>query len=159
MKSKTWHYDYNTVALRYSLFKTLLSDGYTLSDIAVCFDVTRQAISHRLRSGPPTYSEHARNPVFLHSSRHGRNRARALARHRDNYTCQGCGLHRTPEYVRAHSAQCAGLKGRIKEHDVHHLNGQCGKNTRGYDSTTSIDSLITLCHRCHFNRHDHAYRL
>lgn len=74
----------------------------------------------------------------------GRDYARALARSRDRYTCQDCGLVRKPQ----------DLKKGQKSLDIHHLGGQCGKNSRGYDSIKTLDGLITLCHLCHYARHD-----
>ena len=46
-----------------------------------------------------------------------------------------------------------GLKGKLKLFDVHHIDGRCGKNSRGYDAVASVDKLITLCHSCHFRHH------
>lgn len=73
----------------------------------------------------------------------GRDRTRELVRKRDNYTCQGC---RKPW-----------VEGQ-RRFDVHHLNGLCGKMTTAYDKVSDMDGLITLCHKCHFNRHDWAGR-
>lgn len=79
----------------------------------------------------------------------GRCRTRNLVRMRDNFTCQNCGHSRPPEMV-----------GKNKEFpkslDVHHLNGECGKNSMGYDSVKNMDGLITLCHKCHFNHPEHT---
>lgn len=74
----------------------------------------------------------------------GRDHNRHLVRARDNFTCQDCGLVRTPEEV---------YPG-MKNLDVHHLGGLCGKLTRAYDHKENMGKMITLCHRCHFNRHD-----
>lgn len=40
--------------------------------------------------------------------------------------------------------------------DIHHLNGLCGKKSKGYDRVSEIDGLITLCHKCHYNRPEHG---
>lgn len=76
----------------------------------------------------------------------GREFTRTLVRIRDNFTCQDCGAVRTPETAK---------KEGIRLFDVHHLNGLCGKRSRSYDKISEIDGLITLCHRCHFNRPEH----
>lgn len=89
----------------------------------------------------------------------GRGRVRYLARARDKFTCQDCGEVRTPEDIVAVNKGIIGLRGRFKHLDVHHKDGQCGKNTRGYDKKEDIHILITLCHRCHFRRHDFSKRL
>lgn len=76
----------------------------------------------------------------------GRDYTRHLVRVRDNHTCQDCGERRTPKQVK---------KTKKRLFDVHHLNGMCGKKSRGYDSVMDISGLITLCHKCHFNRPEH----
>lgn len=76
----------------------------------------------------------------------GIDRTRAIVRYRDNYQCQDCGAIRTPEMSKEQAK---------KQFDVHHLNGLCGKMSKSYDKVDSIDGLITLCHRCHFNRPEH----
>lgn len=68
---------------------------------------------------------------------------RNKVRERDNHTCQNCGRQR---------------KEGEKQLDVHHLNGLCGEKSRGYDRLSDMPGLITLCHKCHFNRHDWAGR-
>ena len=73
----------------------------------------------------------------------GRERTRYKARERDNFTCKDCGKV---------------WKEGQRQFDVHHLNGLCGKKSRSYDKISGIDGLITLCHKCHFNRHDWAGR-
>jgi len=73
----------------------------------------------------------------------GRDYVRALVRQRDLYTCQDCNR--------------VWIEGE-RNFDIHHLNGECGKNSRGYDRKEDIHKLITLCHKCHFNRPDHSYR-
>jgi hypothetical protein len=80
----------------------------------------------------------------------GRELTRMLVRIRDNFTCQDCGEIRTPKEAKRFN---------VRLFDIHHLNGMCGKNSRGYDRVKDMDGLITLCHRCHFNRPEHAQRL
>lgn len=73
----------------------------------------------------------------------GRDRTRELVRKRDNFTCQDC--KKVWEIG-------------MRRFDVHHLNGLCGKKSRGYDKVSDMKGLITLCHKCHFNRPEHAQR-
>ena len=79
----------------------------------------------------------------------GRELTRMLVRIRDNFTCQDCSATRTPEVAK-------------KEHkrlfDIHHINGLCGKKSRGYDRVEDMGGLITLCHKCHFNRPEHPWK-
>lgn len=85
----------------------------------------------------------------------GRNFTRNKVRERDDFTCKECGFKRTPEDVIKHNKKIIGLKGRIKSLDVHHINGLCGTNSKGYDKVQDMENMITLCHRDHYNRHDH----
>lgn len=87
-------------------------------------------------------------------SKRGREVVRAQVRKRDNYTCQDCGLVRTPEMVWKHNRFIVGLKGRMRSLDVHHLGGLCGFKTMAYDRKADMHKLITLCHKCHFNQPD-----
>lgn len=81
----------------------------------------------------------------MQKKQEGREYTRNLVRIRDKWTCQDCGDKRTREWATKHNKRC---------HDVHHLNGLCGKKSRGYDRVADMDGLITLCHKCHFRRHD-----
>lgn len=74
----------------------------------------------------------------------GRDFTREKVRIRDNHTCQDC--------------KKVWEQG-TRRFDVHHLNGLCGKKSRGYDNSSEMDGLITLCHRCHFNRPEHTKNL
>ena len=75
-------------------------------------------------------------------NRGGKELTRGTVRGRDNNTCQVCG------YV---------WKGTEKKRlDVHHLEGLCGKLTHSYDGPEMTYKLITVCHKCHYNLHDHA---
>ena len=85
----------------------------------------------------------------------GRGWARGKVRQRDNYICQDCGFRRTNKQVRTHNKNIEGLKGRIKNLDVHHIDGECGKNSIGYDSVKDLSGMIALCHKCHYNRPEH----
>lgn len=85
----------------------------------------------------------------------GRDLVRFLVRLRDNFTCQDCGLVKNDNEIKVLNSKKKGLKGKIKSLDVHHLNGLCGKKSKGYDKMTEIPNLITLCHKCHYNRPEH----
>ena len=71
-------------------------------------------------------------------------RTRMLVRIRDRFTCQSCGVSRTPKIAKAENKRLF---------PVHHLNGLCGLENRESktDYEKDIDNLITLCHKCHFN--------
>src|SRR3990167_9852464 len=85
----------------------------------------------------------------------GRGYVRSLVRKRDDYTCQDCGFRRTFETVRLSNSTIIGLKGRLKNLDVHHIDGNCGKKSKGYDSVKDLAKMTTLCHKCHYNRPEH----
>lgn len=76
----------------------------------------------------------------------GREFTRTLVRIRDNFTCQDCGLVRTPTMAKE-------LNKRL--FDIHHFN-ECGKKSRSYDSVKDLSGMITLCHKCHYNRAEHT---
>lgn len=67
---------------------------------------------------------------------------RKRVRERDNHTCFDC--------------KKVWTEGR--NFDVHHLNGFCGKKSKGYDKISEMGGLITLCHKCHFNRPEHKVK-
>lgn len=85
----------------------------------------------------------------------GRERTRELVRIRDNHTCLDCGKKILTKDIIKHNLKIKTLKTKLKALDVHHINGQCGKNSTGYDSTKNLSGMITLCHKCHFNRPEH----
>ena len=74
----------------------------------------------------------------------GRGRTRMLVRSRDNFTCQECRKK---------------WKHGDRQFDVHHLNGLCGKKSKGYDSVSDLTGMITLCHKCHFNHPEHTWHI
>ncbi len=78
---------------------------------------------------------------YIVNSLTGNSYTREKVRARDNYTCQMC--------------RKIWKEGSIR-FDVHHLNGLCGKKSHGYDRLKDIDTLITLCHKCHFNHPEHS---
>lgn len=90
------------------------------------------------------------NGVEFEKKIKGRERTRMMVRIRDNFICKDCGDERTPK-------QAKELKKRL--FDIHHLNGLCGKKSRGYDKISEIDGLVTLCHKCHFNRPEHTSQI
>lgn len=60
-----------------------------------------------------------------------------------------------------HTCQCCGKKwipGK-RRFDIHHIEGVCGKKSRKYDSIKDLDKLLTLCHKCHYNRPDFSTKL
>lgn len=88
----------------------------------------------------------------------GREHTRELVRVRDKHTCQDCGFVRTRWEVMKHNKKIEGLKGKIKSLDVHHLEGACGTKSYAYDKVEDMDRLITLCHKCHYNRPEHRVK-
>jgi hypothetical protein len=89
----------------------------------------------------------------------GRERARMRVRIRDGFKCRNCKAFRSIRQVAKHNSRLPTAKGGIKLFDVHHLGGQCGKNSRGYDAVSDISKLITLCHSCHFKHHQFSKRI
>lgn len=108
-----------------------------------------QKINPRVRSKLETYLTKVRQTT-------GRSRAREMVRLRDKHTCQDCGFVLKTIDVLKHNQTLKTLKGKWKSLDVHHINGMCGKNSLGYDSPKDISGMITLCHKCHFNRPEHT---
>lgn len=150
--------NHDEALLRSAFFRLLADINLPIKQIGEMFDVCYETVRRDLRQGTPKFHQIPTNPewVRLGGKPEGRSLARARVRIRDKYTCQDCNAVRTPETVRGHNNIIIGLKGRTKLFDVHHLNGMCGKNSRGYDSTEDLSGLVILCHKCHYNRHDHA---
>lgn len=145
---------------RYRLFVELRTKGAKNSEIAAMFGVTPQLISWRIRQGVPKLYKPVRGILAKNGFGHleGRERARMMVRIRDKFTCQDCGARRLPITTRRTNSSKTNLKGRLKLFDIHHTDGRCGKNSRGYDSTKDLSGLITLCHKCHYNRPEHTDR-
>lgn len=145
---------------RYYKVLKLRERGATLQEIGKMFGVSRQRIEQVIKKGEPTIAEYFGGILGQAGYGHleGRDRARMLVRIRDDFTCQDCGFRRTPEEVKKCNEAKAGLKGKIKMLDVHHTHGMCGKNSKGYDPTSDISRMITLCHKCHFNRPEHRVK-
>ncbi len=95
-----------------------------------------------------------RRKFLLYCNKHGREgreyqsgdyifegieRTREAARKRDNYTCQDCGK--------------VWIKGE-RRFDIHHFK-ECGKKSRKYEPLSELPNMITLYHKCHFNRPEH----
>lgn len=72
--------------------------------------------------------------------KYGREYTRELVRKRDNFTCADC---------------CRVWKPGQRRFDVHHNDGTCGQYSRAYDRVSNIPNLITICHKCHYNRPEH----
>lgn len=145
---------------RYDLIMSLHKMEYSNQEVGDTLGLTNQRISQIIRAGKPVEIEIIRNPLWDRVGRDlgGRERTRTMARYRDNFTCQDCGLVRTPEEVSEHNSRLTSRKGRIKNLDVHHLNDLCGKKSKGYDKIEDVDGLITLCHKCHYNRPEHSFQ-
>lgn len=124
---------------RYEQIILLRKKGKNLREIGEIFGVSRQAIEIRIKRGVPKKSKssmtHGLGKIFS-----GRDLVREQVRIRDNHTCIDCSK--------------IWVKGN-RRFDVHHLNGMCGKKSKGYDKVSEMDGLITLCHRCHYNRPEH----
>ena len=106
---------------------------------------------HGLVDAPYNRRHWERRPLSIAASQYqGREYVRFLVRERDHFTCQDCRLVRTPEMAKQLG---------VRQFDVHHLNGLCGKLSRKYDKASTMAGLITLCHKCHFNSHDHSSKL
>lgn len=72
---------------------------------------------------------------------HGREFVREQVRNRDKYKCRAC----KKKWVEG-----------TRRFDVHHINGLCGKKSRAYDRLEDMDTLITVCHWCHYHLPDHS---
>lgn len=105
--------------------------GLSYEKIGKELGISRQRV-HQILTG-------YKSPATLYFGS-GREFTRGQVRHRDNYICQDCKKR---------------WKYGERKFDVHHLNGLCGKMSRGYDHIKNISELVTLCHKCHFNRPEH----
>lgn len=136
---------------RYFIVLELRKKGVTLKEIARRYGITYQAIEYIIKKGVPiqrTRKQKIKKTIDPEREKlmeklylfEGRDRNREMVRIRDNYTCQDC----SKKWIEG-----------TRRFDVHHLNGLCGKKSRGYDSVSSLETMITLCHKCHFNRPEH----
>lgn len=122
--------------------------GISKAEIGRRLNVSRQRVFQVLERGKPK-PPRGISPGQEHMIKwgiSGRDVTREFVRIRDKFTCQKCGDQRTREQAQSLSK---------KIHDVHHLNGLCGKKSRKYDSVKNLDGLVTLCHKCHFNQPEH----
>jgi len=152
---------YKKALKKYTRTKSLRDSGMTLKEVAKIFKVSYQAIGARLKKGRPLKKSFELKTMFwgkLKRFNSGRDRTRMLVRIRDNFTCQDCGERRTIRQVTALNKNKRKLKGRKKLFDIHHIHGWCGKKSRGYDSINDLSKLITLCHKCHYNRPEHKVK-
>lgn len=128
---------------RYKIVRELHIEGKTFRFIGERLGLTRSRVQQIYKGGrPQAYSGRELSPFWKGKPkwlRKGRERVRELVRARDNYTCQSC--------------KKVWVKG-SRRFDVHHLKGLCGKKSRGYDRVSEMGGLITLCHKCHYDRHD-----
>lgn len=137
---------------RYKKIRKYKKLGLTHKKIASIFSVSHQRMTQIIKSGTPKRRVSKYKGIYsgMLNNLEGRERTRLIVRIRDKFTCQDCKEVRTPKQAR--------LKG-VRMFDVHHLNGLCGKKSKGYDKVSETEGLITLCHRCHFNRHDWQPRI
>lgn len=144
---------------RYYRIVKLHSSGMSFNSISKTIGISRQRVSQIVKKGEPKLfkREQSKLEKYLISVNQttGRSRAREMVRLRDNHTCQDCGVVKKTKDVLKSNLKVFGLKGKTKSLDVHHLEGQCGKNSVGYDSPKDISKMITLCHKCHYNRPEH----
>lgn len=161
---RVWYaYWYMDLEKRKAGMISLRKQGLTLKEIGLKYSVSRERVRqiiHNLRPRQPkivlwrritclvcrqklesTQTKYCIACVsYYQLDRQGREKSRSLVRARDNDTCQSCG-------------QVGG--GKSKRLDVHHQNGNCGKMTKSYDKVSALHDLITVCHKCHYNLHDH----
>jgi len=139
----------------------LRNSGKSFSEIGEIYKISRQRV-HQIFSSKkviyPRISKYTRAGLDYIRPMEGRERNRELVRIRDNHTCQDCGFKLTYETVRETNSKIVGLKGKIKSLDIHHTKGLCGKKSTGYDKIKELKYLVTLCHKCHYNRPEHRVK-
>lgn len=163
-QNSLWYKGNMDILKRKQNMKSLRSQGMTLQKIGDKYSVTRERVrqivndvhtpkawriaSHAARRTcficrvtlkfPARFCEKCMKENKLYQ---GRDLPRGIVRGRDKNTCQVCGYK---------------WKGTEKKRlDVHHLEGFCGKMSRIYDKPETLYRLITVCHKCHYNLHDH----
>ena len=146
---------------RYKDFIFLRKNGWTVKNIAKKYGISRQAVEIRIVKGFPkigTVKNQFHNQFYKFVFKkyglriqdiQGKDRTRMVVRARDNFKCRSCGKKRTPKQAKRYKKRLF---------DVHHLNGICGKKSKSYDSIKNIDKLITICHKCHYQRNDFAQK-
>lgn len=133
--------------------RVLRKKGNTLQAIGTKYGITRERVRQILLKKETVVKEEVfcvcgkkvwkkarifckKHSLRILASSGGRDHSRDIVRIRDGDKCQICfRLWKEGE----------------RKFDVHHLNGMCGKNSLGYDSTKDITGLITLCHKCHLS--------
>lgn len=144
---------YKKHMVRYKKICAMAKDRFSQAEIAKELGLTRQRVSQILAK--PPVKPKPRNKLYVQMFKEygkeleGRERTRGLVRLRDKFTCQDCGRKLTPKNAKLQNKRLF---------DVHHLNGLCGKMSRSYDSIDSVDGMITLCHKCHYNRPEHKVK-
>lgn len=137
----------------------LRGKGFSLRKIGKMFSISgervRQIICDKDKIPHPRISSDLEIYLTSVGKSEGRDRAREMVRLRDNHKCVDCGYKLLTKDVLKYNLKITGMKGKIKSLDVHHINGLCGKNSQGYDSPKDISMMVTLCHKCHFNRKEH----
>lgn len=138
---------YNERVERYLLINLSIATGVTTRELIAYLGISQQRISQIANNIPVPIHTREVNPIFKDTPRwlrKGREFVREQVRFRDDYRCQDC--------------KRRWQKGE-RRFDVHHLNGMCGRKSRGYDRKSEIDGLVTLCHKCHYNRPEHGQRI
>ncbi len=173
------------VEIRNRKILNLYSRRYTLEYIGNKFNITKQRVHQIIKTGGkvaelkplkiyhcrtcPTpvktrYSKYCKKHkreksdllIYLQSiGREGREFTREKVRIRDNWTCKDCREYRPTKNIFKYNQKIIGLKGKKKALDIHHIDGNCGKNSTGYDSSKDLTTMIAICHRCHYNRPEH----
>lgn len=143
---------------RYKNFVRLRKNGATFKEIGTMYGITRQAVQNRIKKGFPKQVGGPKGILAINDflGLKGRERARMLVRIRDNFTCRVCGKKVHSKDIEETNQRIRKLKGKKKSLDVHHTDGNCGKNSRGYDSTRDLSKMITVCHKCHYSLADHS---
>lgn len=126
---------------RIKIIKKMRKERWTYKDIGKVLGISSQRVNQIL--------------FGLDCAGGGRDYVREQVRRRDKHTCQDCGIVRKTKDIFNYNSKLPTLKGRKKALDIHHLNGLCGKKSKQYDSKKNMIYLITLCHKCHYNRPEH----
>ena len=139
----------------------LRNKGMTYTKLGLIYKISRQRIEQIYKQGKivrlPKISAYQDEKSHI-KNMNGRERNREIARARDNWTCQDCGFRKTYIEVQEHNSKITGLEHKTKSLDIHHTKGLCGKKSKGYDKVDNLDDLVTLCHKCHYNRPEHTVK-
>lgn len=124
---------------RYNHIRYARKSGISFAQIGRNLNLSRQRVAFIFKNKPKSIK--IKNFHIYKSGLTGTDYTRELVRQRDSFTCQDCGKK---------------WKKGTRRFDIHHINGLCGKKSKAYDKVSEMDGLITLCHKCHFNRPEHA---